>query len=427
VPISVMEEVVAPDESTLVVRWKRTYPGAGVLQVGGSTNLGLPALPRHILEGLYHEAQWNTLGNHPYWTVAFVGLGPYKLDRWEQGSFLEGAAFGSHVLGRAKIERLRVEFIPDTNAALAAMRAGTIHLATEGSLTFEQALQIKREWASTNGGTFLWTAASIRHFLFQLRPELVSSPALLDVRVRKALAHSLDKVSMSEVLWGGEGILLDSIFSPRVDYYPVIDRATVKYPYDLAATERLMAEAGYSRDADGMYASPAGGRLSLEVRSTGGGPSDTERSTAASGWRQAGFDTSEGALPGALSLDGQERASFKAISTNAQSATDTTMSAAFVTAQISRPENRWNGINRGGWSNPEYDRLVEAFNTTLDPNERIRQRASMAQVLTDELPAIILYYNLNPAPYVSALTGPVQTTPDTTGYVNWNIHEWELH
>jgi len=426
VPISAMEDVEAPDDSTLVIRWKRSYPGAGVLQVGGSTNLGLPPVPRHLLGDLYADSQWTTLANHAYWTVGFVGLGPFRLDRWEQGSFIEGVAFDGHVLGRPRIDRIHIVFIADANAAVANVRAGTVDLATEGSLTFEQALELKREWASSHAGTFLWTAASIRHFVFQFRPELVSPSALLDLRVRKALIHSLDRSALNDALWGGEGILLDSIFSPRVEYYPAIDGAVTKYPYSLSAADGFMTEAGFRKGPDGVYTDASGARLVLEVRSTGGGTSDTERSVAASGWRQAGFDAQEGTLAAALALDAQERASFPAISTAAQSATDTTMSAAFTTPQIARPENRWNGINRGAWSDPEYDRLVESFNTTLDPTERIQQRASMARVLSDELPAIMLYYNLNPAPFLARLTGPVPTTPDSTGYVGWNIHEWEI-
>ncbi|MBM2811330.1 MAG: peptide transporter, partial [Chloroflexi bacterium] len=184
--------------------------------------------------------------------------------------------------------------------------------------------------------------------------------------------------------------------------------------------------AGYAKGADGVYTSPADGRVVIEVLSTGGGTGDTERSSTASDWRKAGFDAQERNLPQALSLDGLTRASFPGLSLTAQSATDTAMSAAFATAQIGRPENRWNGINRGGYSNPEYDRVVDAFNSVLDPNERIQQRAAMAKIISDDLPGLLLYYNLQPAPHVAALTGPTPTGSDATGYVTWNILDWDL-
>ncbi|MBM2809789.1 MAG: hypothetical protein HW416_548 [Chloroflexi bacterium] len=425
-PINIMEDVSAPSPATLLIRWKRPYPNAGVLPVDGSTNLGLPALPKHILEAPYKEERWDSFPNLPYWTTEFIGLGPYKLDRWEQGSFIEAVAFDGHALGKPKIERLRLVFIGDRNAAFANMRAGSIHLAAEQVLTFEQALELKREWATTNGGVFLFTPASTRHFAFQFRPDVLTSHGLLDVRVRRALAHSLDRQALSDALWGGEGVNLDSFFSPRLDFFPTIDRGIVKYPYDLRATERLMTEAGWARGADGFYVSPAEGRFTLDVRATVGPESEAERTTAANGWRQAGFDTQESLLSVALSSDGQARATFTGVSTNAQSSTEPTMVASFTAGQVARPENRWNGINRGGWTNGEYDRAAEAFNTQLDPAERIQARATIARVWSEELPGLMLYYNLNAAPHLSVLTGPTFPAPESMGYVGWNIHEWDM-
>jgi len=115
-PITLMEEVSAPDSLSLVIRWRQPYPEAGVLQTGGITNLGLPPLPRHILESQYREAQWEAFAQNPYWSTQCVGLGPYRLTQWELGSSLEGVAFDQHVLGKPKIQRLRILFVADGNA-----------------------------------------------------------------------------------------------------------------------------------------------------------------------------------------------------------------------------------------------------------------------------------------------------------------------
>ncbi|MBM2810908.1 MAG: hypothetical protein HW416_1667, partial [Chloroflexi bacterium] len=131
---------------------------------------------------------------------------------------------------------------------------------------------------------------------------------------------------------------------------PQIERAVTKYPYDLRATERFMAEAGYAKGADGNYTSPTEGRLSFEVLATGGPTADIESAIAAAGWRQAGFETLETAVPQGLLLDGQSRASFPGVATRATNANEGTQTAAYTAAQIARPENRWNGGNFGGWS-----------------------------------------------------------------------------
>ena len=106
-PVSLMEEVVAPDDRTLVIRWRRPYPQAGVLQATG-TLTHFPALPRHVMEAPYEAAEWEAFAAQPYWTREYVGLGPYRLERWEPGASIEGAAFPGHVGGRPKIERIRL-------------------------------------------------------------------------------------------------------------------------------------------------------------------------------------------------------------------------------------------------------------------------------------------------------------------------------
>jgi ABC-type transport system substrate-binding protein len=96
----------------------------------------------------------------------------------------------------------------------------------------------------------------------------------------------------------------------------------------------------------------------------------------------------------------------------------------FSSALIRRPESRWQGTNSGGWSNAEYDRLWDAYNSTLDRAERIQQLAQMEKIYTEELPSIPHYYTPIVAAHVAALTGPVtRATRDCVEAVH--IHRWE--
>src|SRR5439155_22714166 len=69
-----IEDVLAPDERTIVIRWKRAYPLAAALAED------FAPLPRHILEQPFQQLDADTFTNHPYWAREFVGLGPYRLD-----------------------------------------------------------------------------------------------------------------------------------------------------------------------------------------------------------------------------------------------------------------------------------------------------------------------------------------------------------
>ena len=79
-------------------------------------------------------------------------------------------------------------------------------------------------------------------------------------------------------------------------------------------------------------------------------------------------------------------------------------------------------MNRGGWVNPEYDRFIDIYVSSLDRAERNRAAAQGLKLASEELPVIPLYYLSLAAAHTSALQGM------TAGYntdVAWdNVHEW---
>ena len=115
---------------------------------------------------------------------------------------------------------------------------------------------------------------------------------------------------------------------------------------------------------------------------------------------------------------------FRALSITSAVAAPQGLAPDHYTSQaISRPETRWIGQNRGAWSNPEYDRLIGAWRTTLDPNQRNQLLAEAVRVRTDDLGVIPLHFNPAANAYAAAVTGIRLKAPDI--YTSWNIHEWE--
>lgn len=224
-PINMMEEVTAPDPRTVLIHWRGAYPEAGVLEAVVST--GVPVLgptftplPRHILGRIYQDEQETFLAQ-PYWTVEFAGAGPYRLDRWESGAFIEAVAFDQHALGRPKVDRVRLRWSTDANTVLANLLSGEAHLPVDGSLGITQGLVLQREWAARNMGTVRFIPQNWARLIFQFRPEYASPRAILDERVRKAFAHTIDKGAVNESLLEGVGIPSDSMFYPTFRYSPV--------------------------------------------------------------------------------------------------------------------------------------------------------------------------------------------------------------
>jgi len=248
---TLMDSVVAADPRTLVVRWSVPTPDAKALVWNAFT-----PLPRHILEQSFQQGDSESFTNHPYWTHEFVGLGPYRLVRWEPGTAIEAAAFDKYVLGAPKIERLRIIFVSDANTAVANLLSGEAHIAGDFLLMYEQGVVLEREWAARGGGgTVLYSPILYRNSLFQFRSEMAPTPAILDVRFRRALTHAVDRMTIIDVILGGKGIFTNSMLAPAgpsADYYPTIERVITKYPYDLRRAQQLLDEVGLPKGSDGF-------------------------------------------------------------------------------------------------------------------------------------------------------------------------------
>jgi peptide/nickel transport system substrate-binding protein len=410
--------VSAPDPRTVLIRWSELYPDAASIR-----DADLEPLPRHLLAAELEGSSPDVFVNLPYWGREFVGHGPYKLAGWEPGSSIEGVAFDGHALGRAKIDRVIVRFISDENTMMTALLAGGVDIAMDNALRFEQAIVLRRDWEREGKGTVLLDPSQPRLTNIQFRPDLVNPRALLELPVRRAVAHSVDKNAINEGLFDGQVPLADQFLSRTTPYFAELDRSIVKYPYDLRQTEQLMAEAGYRKAGDGAYVGAAGDRFAFEHWVIAGSQNEKQSAIMADGWRRAGFEVKEYAIPAAQSTDGQVRATFPSLSSVATGGGERNLNF-LASVQIPTPANRWRGNNRGAWSSPRYDELWQAFNTTLDRSARTQQAIQMMRIATEDVAMFFLFHSPNVTAFVTGLRGPEIGTPDTLS--NWNIHEWDF-
>lgn len=424
-PINVMDDVLAPDPRTVVIQWKTLFPGAGVLSASGGSAGKFQALPRHVLEAPLRQNAPDTFASHPFWSHQYVGLGPFKLEHWEPGSYVEGSAFDGHVLGRPKIDKIQVRFIPDENTALANLLSENVHMATDRAVRFEHTQVMRREWESNRRGQVLPTISLVRYVKMQNRPEFVSPPAMLDLRVRRAIASSVDKTALSDGVFDGQATLADTFVSPDVPNYADIDRALMKYPFDPRRSADLMSEAGLTKDRDGFFASPSGERFNPVFWEESGSQNEKELNVFVDTWRRAGFDMQTFVIPAVQLRDTQLRSSYPAMYTTQGGASTEERLDVFASFNIPTANNRFTGNNYGGWINPEYDAEWTKFTTTLGRAERNQHLVQMLRIVSEEVPAIPIYFNMAPTAYLSTLNGPTMGARVPDARIYWDIHEWD--
>jgi peptide/nickel transport system substrate-binding protein len=409
-----MSEVVATDPQTVVIRWKGPYVEAAAPQI-------VP-VARHLLSEALEQGAPEAYGSLPYWTIGFVGAGPFKLDSWDRGSAIEGTAFDRYVLGKPKISRVRLTWNNDPTVALTRLLSGDVEMSAEGALRYEQATVLRDHWGKSD--TILLSPTSLRYIQFQARPEFVSPRALLDIRAKRAVFHAIDRVTLTEAMVDDRSLVADTVPPPTLPYFNTVHAAVAKYPFDLRRTEQLLGELGYTKGGDGVYNHPAEGRLRFEVRGVSGGQEEHDTTIVLGQLRDAGMDNNMLLLPSSSrQVDDRTKGTFPGITLNNNTISRRDFGLdKFITSRIGGPHDNWTGGNRMGWSNPEFDRLFEAWTTSLDPTQRLDNFTKMMRLLSEELPGAPLYYNFQVVAHTPSLRGPQRISPETTLYNN--IHEW---
>lgn len=407
-------EMTAPSERTLVERWNGPSPTAG--------ESGRFPMPTHVLGRSWGQVSVDAFASLPWWRNEFVGLGPFRLEHWEPGSFIEATASPSYVAGKPKIARVQVVFIPDANTAVANLLSGSLHFATDETVGFDQASILRRGWAARGEtGSVLLAAVRTRYVQIQYKPEYTNPAAIYDLRVRQALAHAIDKQALVDGVLDGEPGMADVAASPKSEYYAELDRAITKYPLDLRRSEQLMTTAGYPKGGDGFYGQD-GMRLSLGLMAFSQGSGEKEALILADSWKQAGFETPLTILSATQSQDVQIVSTYPALRIDQTGIDGLTGSLSkWGESTISTPQNRWAGANRGGYYDPEYERLYQIARTSLDRNDRNQAMVGALKYLSDRA----IYFPLYQGYLVAAHTGNVlgATTGDA-GVALWNVEGW---
>jgi peptide/nickel transport system substrate-binding protein len=419
-PMPQMADVLAPDPRTVVIKWRRLYHDAAGI------DMGFQPLPAHTLREPFQSAlggDAESFVNLPFWTRDYVGAGPYRLIEWIPGSEIKATAFDGHALGKPKIEQVRILFTPDTNTALALMLSGEAQFAHDWVFFYEEAATLEQEWRARGiDGVLDYAPALLRLTGIQYRPDSASPRALLDRRVRRALAWGIDNQAAVDVVTGGHGLATYTVTSPRAPAYRAVEGVIAARRYDPRMVQQLMEEAGFRKGPQGFFLDPGGEPFRVEYATDGGPSPERENAIYVDSLRQAGVDAFSYVIPIAQMRDLQARALRPGLSNGGMAPRTLGL---FVSTEVPRPENRWAGQNRGGWSHPDYDRVWQAFDTSLDARERDRHTAELERILYEDTGVIPNMFTVVVNARAGNLQGPrVRQTPDAANSALYT-HLWE--
>jgi peptide/nickel transport system substrate-binding protein len=412
--LGLMQSATVIDPHTFVVQWASPF-------VDANRAPGLIPMPRHILEEPFRSDR-NGLMNHPWFTTEFVGLGAYRLLKWEPGSHLEFARFDDYYLGRPPLDRLILRFIPDANALIANILAGAVDVIHSDGVDIDAALEVKQRWEGTGHQVLVMNerpGGGLRHLELQFRPELARPVNGLPVlAVRKGLHQAIDRQKLTDVITHGYGPVADSWVPPYHAIRPQVESAVPRLPYDVARAQQLLAEAGWVRDRGGVLEHQATGeRFAIMLYSSQGANVQRAINVIADDWKAVGAEVELYTIPIALASDREHRSKLPGAGFSGGIGFDALTSDRLHSRYITSPANRWTASNRGAYSNARVDAVLDRLVATIDPNERIQLHRELLAEQMGDIALMPLYWDIR---VVLAVQGVKQLN---TG--PWNVLHWD--
>lgn len=348
--LAILEAVEAADPRTVVFHLKE--PFAPIL-----TDLNVPILRR----GAGLDA-----GRHP------IGTGPFRLRRYRKDEDLVLERFDRYFGGPARVPTIRLKIIPGETGRLLELLKGSVDLIVN-DLSPAQMARVR----DTPGYRVLTRPG--RNYVYMAFN--CSDPVLSDQRVRRAIALSIDRRAIIDHLLAGMAVEAIGLLPPG-HWARAVD--IPRTGPDLAEAGRLLDEAGHADpDRDGPLP-----RIRLSYKTS---TSELARQQAAVFQEQlarTGIALDVRAYEWPTFYDDLRAGRFQVVVSMWTDIGDPDVYRLRFHSRAIPPV----GFNRGRYSNPAADRLIEAGARTLDEAARRTLYAALQRLLAEDHPYVSLWH-----------------------------------
>jgi len=396
-----VERVDTPGATVVIVHLKRRF-APFVNEFFAESDTPYPVAPAHVL------SHYSDINRVPFNSAPRVSDGPFTFVRLVHGDRLEFAANPHFFMGRPKLDKILVRVIPDENTEVNALRTRDVDWIFQASeSTYSRVKNIsgvQPHWVDLNGYEYLTLNTQ--------------SPNLSDVRVRRAVAHAIDRASLIRTLtFGNESSALED--QPRFLWAFTGD--VQQYAYDPQASMNLLRDAGWSRGTDGIWRK--GGRpLHLTLVTNGSNATRRNESVQIQAMlAKAGIDAGVKYYPGDILFAPAgsggilENGKFDVALAGWSAGIDPDDSSQFMCRNVAP-----NGFGFARYCSAEMDRLQNEALSTYDIAARKKAYAGIQQLLARDVPAIFLWYTRQFEPAYADFK-ELDPNPVTD---SWNAWEW---
>jgi peptide/nickel transport system substrate-binding protein len=353
-----------PDPHTFVAEYDKPFAPA-------LASWGMSILPRHLLEK-YEDISRSPLNKeHP------VGTGPYRFVEWKPGARVVFEANRDYFEGSPYIQRVVTRVIPDQATMFLELKSGGVDSMNLTPVQYTRQTETEEFRRSYN--KFRYTAFNYTYLGFRL-----SHPFFADRKVRRAIAHAINKKELVEGVLFGLGREAIGPYKPGTWVY---NPNVPSFPYDPTRSKALLAEAGWRQGADGTL-EKGGKKFRFTVLTNAGNESRAktaailQQNLAAVGIAME-IRTVEWA---AFINEFIDKRKFDAVILGWNITPDPDQYDIWSSKKTGPKE-----LNFVGFSNPEVDRLLEEGRRSFDIEKRKKAYFRIQEILAEELPYVFLY------------------------------------
>jgi peptide/nickel transport system substrate-binding protein len=387
---SLLVNAEAKDPTTAVLTFEQ--PVANV----GERFSSVFILPKHIWEQFKDETAAVEFEN-----TDLVGSGPFKLAEYKPGEFTRLTANKDHYLNPPKIDEVIFKVYGNDDALVQALKSGEVDLIDPPNTA------IKPLQGEQNIKVEIGKSLSLSDIIFNITTKencpkedgkCTGHPALKDVKVRQALSHATDKQQLIDVMLLGLGQPGMTLVMPG--HGEGFNSSLQDYAYDVEKAKQILEEAGYKdTNGDSIREMPNDPATQLIFRYSY--PSDQQSDGQRFAellkdmWKQAGVDLQITPLEAdALTAICCPAFDFDVIRWGWGAGSDPS-SLLYITTTDEIPT----GTSETGYSNPEYDKLFDEQEITVDAAKRKEILWKLQEILLRDVPYIIAYYADNVQAY----------------------------
>jgi len=312
--------------------------------------------------GIVPFGSGDEISRHP------VGSGPFKFVSAETDKEVVIEGNDDYWGEKVKLRRVRFAVVPDATTEALELRKGSGDIASN-SLTPDTVLTLEREpllAVEHAPGT------EVQYLGFNLR-----DPILKDVRVRQAIAYALDRGPIIEYLWRGEAQPARSVLPTQSWAY---NGDVPSYEHDPEKARSLLDAAGYPA-TDGV-------RFHIGMKTSTTESTRLIVAVMQQQLRQVGIVLDIRSFEPATFFADVTHGAFQLYSLRWVGGNqDPDIFYVFHSARF--PPN---GANRGFYSNPKIDALIDQGRREVDPSVRKPIYAEVQRILANDLPYVDLWY-----------------------------------